>query len=106
QHDDPLRSRILMPVSHPADRLHGVDDGRIGALLLVVPLRSGAAHSLQLELGQGASGLVADAVGVDPQMPIRYLWLWARVVSHAPSPPSPGRCPPIFAELSRPGPLG
>ncbi len=64
EHDDPLRGRVLVPLAHPADRLHGENDGRIAALHGVVPLRIGGADAVQLVAGERAGLEAADAVGI------------------------------------------
>jgi hypothetical protein len=59
-----------MPVPDPTNRLHGKDRGRFAARLCVVPLGIGRPDALQVERGQRATLLVADALLVPPEMPI------------------------------------
>src|SRR6185437_8143708 len=79
QHDDPLRRRILMPVAHPPNRLHGEDNGRFAALHLVVPLRIGGAHRLEFVMGEHALRLMTDAIGIDIEMRIGDAGLRPRI---------------------------
>lgn len=52
QYDDPLRRRILMPIANPADWLDGKNDGGIGALHFIIPLRLSGPDALQLVVAQ------------------------------------------------------
>ena len=83
QHDDPLRSRVLVPIADPADGLDGEHHCRVRPGLLVIPLRSGTADAMQLVVGQGALRLVADAGLVGPQVPIGDAGLRASLVGYS-----------------------
>jgi hypothetical protein len=65
-----LRRWVFVPVPDPTDRLHRKDRGRLAARLFVVPLGIGGTDALQVERGQLATLLMADALLIAPEMPI------------------------------------
>src|SRR5579883_1818497 len=72
EHHDPLRRRVLVPVTDPTHRLDGEHDrGGVGALA-VVPLRIRLPDALQAVIRQLTPPLVADAIGVDPEVPVGH----------------------------------
>jgi len=82
QHNDPLQCRVLMPVSHPANGLHGIDDCRLCPILFVVPLRSSATNAFQFELSQGTPGLMTNAVPIRSKVPVGNLRRRSRILGH------------------------
>ena len=71
QRNDPLRPRIFVPVSDPANRKDRHEDRRVMPRLGADPLRRGCGLDRSLvKLSQLAPGLVADPIGVGPDMPI------------------------------------
>ena len=59
-----------MPVANPTHGLDGEDNGRFAALHFVVPLRIGRAYAPEFVIGERALRLMADAIGIDMEMPI------------------------------------
>src|SRR6185437_12973766 len=64
EHDDPLRRWVLVPLSHPTDRLDGEDNGRGMGTLLVIPLRICGTDLFQVIVREPELRLVTDTIRV------------------------------------------